>query len=81
MVNMKIVADILNREVDELDMMYLHDDWGAFYDDPVRYIGTPVVQMVNQYLDELHTVNKQYTGAQSVMEDEIIEAIERGALM
>ena len=84
MVNRRIVSDILGREVSEGEMQYIYEDWKAFHDDPVRFIGTAVVQCVNQYLDELKAVaerNRQYTGAQSVEEEEIINALEQGMML
>ena len=81
MINTKIVSAVLEREVTEDEMQYIYEDWRAFHDDPTHYAGTAVVQMVNQYLDELHTVNNQYTGAQSVMEDEIIQALKQGMML
>lgn len=30
----------------------IEKDWNAFYNDPERYIGTVVIAMVNQYIDE-----------------------------
>ena len=84
MINTKIVSAVLGREVTEDEMQYIYEDWRAFHDDPTHYAGTAVVQMVNQYLDELAQAvarTKVYCGAQSEMEDEIIEALKQGMML
>ena len=55
-------------------MQLICEDWKAFYDDPVKYSGSVVVKLVNEYLDGFNsTPEYKYinSGAQSVMEDEI----------
>ena len=47
----KLVSAVLNREVTKEEMQLIYEDWGAFYDNPVKYSGSVVVQLVNEYLD------------------------------
>lgn len=71
----KLVSAVLKRDVTNLEMQYILEDWKAFHDDPVKYSGTVVVQMVNEYLDGYHTqeeMQNQYTGAQHVMELDLL---------
>lgn len=55
MINRKIVSAVLDREVSEKDMLNLEEYWKAFHDDPVTYIGTGVISIINQYLDVVNS--------------------------
>lgn len=70
----KLVSAVLNRKMTEVEMQLIYEDWKAFHDDPVKYSGSVVVKLVNEYLDGFNAT-KEYkyinSGAQSVMEDEI----------
>ena len=70
----KLVSAVLNRKVTEDEMQLIYEDWRAFHDDPAKYSGTFVVQLVNDYLDGFNATSEYRnisSGAQSVMEDEL----------
>ena len=70
----KLVSTVLNRKVTEEEMQLIYEDWRAFHDDPAKYSGTVVVQLVNEYLDGFNATSEYRnisSGAQSVMEDEL----------
>ena len=50
----RLIAEMLGRDeitVPELDA--IEDDWKKFYREPERFEGSPVLDMINQYLDEM----------------------------
>ena len=70
----KLVSAVMNRKVTEDEMQLIYEDWRAFHDDPAKYSGTVVVQLVNDYLDGFNATSEYRnisSGAQSVMEDEL----------
>ena len=70
----KLVSAVLNREVTEVEMQLIYEDWRAFHDDPAKYSGSVVVSLVNEYLDGFNATAEYRnicSGAQSVMEDEL----------
>ena len=70
----KLVSAVLNRKVTEDEMQLIYEDWRAFHDDPAKYSGTAVVQLVNEYLDGFNATAEYRnisSGAQSVMENEL----------
>ena len=70
----RVVSEVLGRELSDTEMQFILEDWKAFYDNPTKYSGTVVVQLVNEYLDGFNstdTYKNISSGAQSVMEKEI----------
>ena len=48
------IASICGRpEINPAQMNALQEDWKAFYMDPEKFEGSPIVDMINQYLDEV----------------------------
>lgn len=75
----KLVSAILQRDLSDMEMQFILEDWKAFYDEPVKYSGTVVVKLVNEYLDGFRLQDEQqnmYTGAQSVMEQDMMDFID-----
>ena len=78
---MKDAGDIFSRVQkvlgrDDLDYWDVHEliaeEWAAFYDEPEKYAGSVVVDMVNQFLDEYRsTEDTSKYNAQSVMLDDL----------
>lgn len=70
----KLVSAVLKRKMTDVEMQLIYEDWKAFHDDPVKYSGTVVVEMVNEYLDGFNATPKYRnisSGSQSVMEEEL----------
>ena len=64
------LARVLNRSISNTEENYIFDNWRAFYDEPSKYEGTVVVDMVNQDLNELNLTDDQ---SDKSKEDEITE--------
>ena len=52
------VSRVLGREITDTEVELIHDDWKAFYNEPVKYSNSIVISMVNQYLDKLRANDK-----------------------
>ena len=67
------VQKVLGRE--DLDYWDVHEliaeEWAAFYDEPEKYAGSVVVDMVNQFLDEYSREDTSKYNSQSVMLDDL----------
>ena len=52
-IKIALINEVLGRtDLQEADVICLADDWRAFCNDPEKYRGTVVVDMVNQYIEE-----------------------------
>ena len=74
--NSELLNDILGRKIGWIHFGELKHDWLAFYEDPERYRGTVVVDMINLWADEKLEKLQNYKGsvsygAQYVMLDDI----------
>lgn len=47
-----LIENVLDRFVTSAELKALESDWKAFYNDPCKYKGTVVVELVNSYLDK-----------------------------
>lgn len=50
--NIEEVKAVLGREISQIEFENLWIDWNEFTRNPLKYAGTVVIDMVNQYLDE-----------------------------
>ena len=74
--NSEVLNKVLGRKIGWVHFNELQHDWKAFYNDPVKYQGTVVVDMVNQWADEKLEEIQSYEGptsygAQAVMLDDL----------
>ena len=50
----ELIASLLDRdEISYAQMQAIEDDWKKFYNHPERFEDTPIIDMINQYLDEM----------------------------
>lgn len=47
-----LIENVLDRFLTSKELESLERDWKAFYNDPCKYRGTVVVELVNSYLSE-----------------------------
>ncbi len=47
-----ILEEVLGRPVSESVAIRMESQWAAFYEEPEKYKGTVVVDMVNLWIDE-----------------------------
>lgn len=74
--NAEVFNTVLGRKIGWVNFRELRQDWGAFYDNPLKYRGSVVVDMVNKWADEKLSVLQSYDGpvsygAQSVMLEDV----------
>lgn len=50
--NQVLIENILDMWLTQRQLEKIKGDWGAFYNDPVKYRGTVVIEMVKEYLRE-----------------------------
>ena len=50
----KLISDILGKNISSSEGNYIYDNWRAFYNDPELFKDTPIIDMVNTGLEEFN---------------------------
>lgn len=61
------ISKALGRPLTDEQMQYVYEDWNEFHNNTSKYANSVVIDMVNQYLDELEAqsngfVDREYLG-------------------
>ena len=68
----KLISDILGRNISSSEGNYIYDNWRAFYNDPELFKDTPVIEMVNNGLDDNNSASSEDTDYMTL--DQILDS-------